>query len=146
MSGFDPNESIGFHCSLTYRSFVRSLEDRLQGTGISPTQFIALAHLTVLGSMPQSELAGYLATSPVSVVKLIDRMERDGWVDRKPSPEDRRIKQVVPTKKAKAIWNSLTTHAEALVKQAYKGISKDEIENLKSILNKIRKNLSPDTV
>ena len=141
MTGFDPYESIGFHCTLTLRSFTRALETRLHKTGISPAQFIALAHLTALGTMPQKELAAHLSTSPVSVVKLIDRMERDGWVERQPSTEDRRIKHVVPTAKAAAVWSELAAHARALVEQAYRGISKKEIDTLKKTLRQIRENL-----
>ena len=142
MTGFDPNESIGFHCSLTYRAFAQALSISLSETGISSAQFIAIAHLKALGPLPQSELAGYLSTSSVSVVKLIDRMEKDGWVQRKPSLEDRRIKLVVLTEKATSVWESLSVHAQELVKQAYKGISRKEIDSIKRTLGKIRKNLS----
>lgn len=141
VSGFNPNESIGFHCSITYRAFARALEKRLNDTGISPAQFIALAHLTALGAMPQMELASYLSTSPVSVVRLIDRMERDGWVERHPSEEDRRVKLVVPTAKAAAIWSELEAHARAFVEHAYRGISNKEIEEVKNTLRRIRENL-----
>jgi MarR family transcriptional regulator for hemolysin len=94
-----------------------------------------------IGTMPQSELAAHLSTTPVTVVKLIDRMERDGWVERQLSTEDRRVKLVVPTSQAKAIWSELTVHARAIVKQAHAGISKKEIEIVKKTLSKIRKNL-----
>ncbi len=142
MTKFDPNESIGFHCSLTYRAFVRALEKRLRNTEISPAQFIALAHLTALGAMPQAELAGYLSTSPVSVVRLIDRMERDGWVERKPSAEDRRVNLVVPTARTEAIWGELSDHAKELVEHAYRGINKKELESVKKTLRRIRDNLA----
>lgn len=141
MIGFDPWESIGFHCSLTYRAFAGALEKRLGKTGISPAQFIALAHLTALGAMPQAELSEYLSTSPVSVVRLIDRMERDGWVERKQSAEDRRIKQVVPTAKAEAIWSELTALVRKFIKHAYQGISEEELDMVKKTLRRIRENL-----
>lgn len=141
MDIFSPNESVGFHCSITYRSFARALEDRLHETGVSPAQFFALAHLMAIGTMPQVELAAHLSTSPVSVVKLIDRMERDGWVERRPSAEDRRVKLIVPTSQAKAIWSELKVHARSIVKQAHVGISQKEIEMTKKTLRKIRKNL-----
>ncbi len=137
----DPYESIGFHCSLTYRSFARALESRLQETGIGPAQFFALSHLMALGPIPQGELAAYLSTSSVAIVKMIDRMERDGWVRREPSSEDRRIKLVFLTMKAKAIWKELTVHARSVIDQAHQGISKKEIDTLKQLLGKVRQNL-----
>ncbi len=141
MDTVDPYESIGFHCSLTYRSFARALENRLQETGIKPSQFFALSHLMALGAIPQGELAAHLSTSAVSVVKLIDRMERDGWVERKPSSEDRRVKLVFLTPKAKSIWKDLTVHARSVIEQAHRGISEKDLAKIKRILSKIRKNL-----
>jgi MarR family transcriptional regulator for hemolysin len=142
MDTVDPYESIGFHCSLTYRSFARALENRLRETGIKPSQFFVLSHLIALGAMPQGELAAYLSTSPVTIVKLIDRMERDGWVVRKPSVEDRRVKQVFLTKKAEAQWKDLTVIARSVIEQAHRGLAKKEINTVKNILNKIRNNLN----
>ena len=141
MTGFDPHESIGFHCSITYRSFTRALEKRLDTTGVSAAQFIALAHLMAFGVMSQAELATHLSVSPVSALKLIDRMERDGWLKRHPSSEDRRVNQLVPTSKAEEKWDDLTVHARSLLKQAYRGIAKKEMDQAKRTLRRIRENL-----
>lgn len=142
MDSVDPYESIGFHCSLTYRAFAKVLEDRLHGMGIKPSQFLALSHLTALGPMSQGELASFLSSSSVTVVKLIDRMERDGWVVRKQSEEDRRIKLLYLTRKANKQWRDLTAIARSVIQQAHKGITEDEIDTLKKLLKKIRNNLS----
>ncbi len=142
MKTVDPYESIGFHCSLTYRAFAQVLEKRLHETGIRPSQFFALSHLIALGAMPQSELAAHLSTSSVTVVKLIDRMERDGWVVRKPNLEDRRVKMVSLTKKAEEKWEDLAVDARSVIDQAHKGITKKEINTVKNILSKIRSNLN----
>jgi MarR family transcriptional regulator for hemolysin len=95
-----------------------------------------------LGAVSQRELAAHLSTSSVSVVKLIDRMERDGWVVRKQSPEDRRVKLLFLTPKAKSVWKDLTVHARAVIEQAHQGISEKEVSKVKKILSRIRKNLA----
>jgi MarR family transcriptional regulator for hemolysin len=139
--GFDPNDSIGFHCAQTYRAFLRGLDKRLKGTGISPAQHVALAYLTAFGPMPQSQLAAELSITPVSVVRLIDRLERDGWVERQPSTKDRRVKLVIPTAKAEAVWDELKEHAEGIVNQANRGIPRKDIAKVKEVLLKVRENL-----
>lgn len=53
MSVFDPLESLGFHCNLTFKTFASLLEQRLFGSGVSRVQFMALAHLIAFGTMPQ---------------------------------------------------------------------------------------------
>lgn len=108
---------------------------------MSPAQFIALAHLIGLETLPQGELASLLGITPASAVRLIDRMERDGWVKRLSDPRDRRVKLVEPTEEALAEWEQLSSHPVDLLQQAYQGISDDDIKNTIRTLTRIRRNL-----
>jgi DNA-binding MarR family transcriptional regulator len=72
MSRLDPFESIGFHCSLTFRAFTHVLEMKLKATGVSSAQFVALAHLVALGPLSQSELVSRLSITPATCARLID--------------------------------------------------------------------------
>lgn len=138
---FHPQDSLGFQCALTFKCFTRALAKRLKGSGISPVQFIALAHLVAMGPMRQSELAEYLSIAPPSVVRLIDRMKRDGWVVRRSDPDDRRVWQVVPTDIAAAAWEKLSAHAQAIVDAAYRDIDPEEITLTRRVLERLRANL-----
>jgi len=141
MTRFDPHQSLGFHCSLTLKAFVADLARRLGGTGVSPAQFRVLAHLMAHGPLAQSELCELLSISAPSAVKLIDRMERDGWVAREPDAEDRRIKRVVPTERTATVWDELSVHSRDLLEQAYSGIDPAEIDHCIRILSQVRRNL-----
>ncbi len=142
MEHLDPYESLGFHCNITLKAFIANLEERLKGTGITPTQHRALAHLVALGPLPQSELADHLGITPASGVRLVDRMERDGWVSRQPDPHDGRIKRVVPTQKAFEIWKEISKVGREILVKAYQGLSAEQIETVKSILTRVRQNLA----
>lgn len=144
MAAFNPRESIGFHCSLTYRAFRSALEQRLKGSGVRPTQLIALAHLVALGPLPQAELAALLSITPASAVRLIDRMERDGWVERRPAPQDRRVNLVAPTGEALVVWEELSTYPVDLLRQAYDGIPAEDIQLVLRTLARIRTNLGAE--
>lgn len=139
---FNPKDSLGFQCVQTYKAFEKALAERLKGSSISPTQFIALAHLVALGSMPQNQLANHLSIAPASMVSLVDRLERDGWVRREPNASDRRVKQLVVTKKARSVWKDFSVYSEALVRQAYKGIDPQEILITQRVLKQLRTNLA----
>jgi MarR family transcriptional regulator for hemolysin len=141
MSHFDPHQSLGFHCSLALKAFVDNLARRLDGTGVSPAQFRVLAHLMAHGPLAQNELCTLLSISAPSAVKLIDRMERDGWVARAADATDRRVKRVVPTKRTRAVWHELSVHPRELLEQAYAGIDPAEIKKTIEILNRVRRNL-----
>lgn len=141
MPGFNPLESLGFHCNLTFKSFSAVLEQRLGGSGVSRVQFMALAHLIALGTMPQKDLAQLLSITSASTVRLVDRLTRDGWAERIPAPDDRRVKLIAPTPKAVEAWEGMSDHAEKITAQAYVGLTRKEIDGVKAVLKKVRENL-----
>ncbi len=142
MPRFDPNESLGFHCNLTFKAFFGALEEKLRGTGVSPAQFVALAQLIACGPLSQSELVSRLSITPATGVRLIDRLERDGWVKRKADKNDSRIKMIVLTRKAIKIWDEISHVGREIVSRAYKGVQPSEIETAKRVLEQLRKNLN----
>ena len=141
MTIFNPLESIGFHCNLTFKAFSAVLEQRLSNTGVSRVQFMALAHLIALGAMPQKDLAELLSITSASTVRLVDRLARDGWAERVADSNDRRIKMISPTPKAVETWAELSDHVRDITDRAYAGLSREEIDTVKTLLKKMRENL-----
>jgi len=141
MKRFDPYESLGFHCNLTYKAFVSVLRNRLKNTGVSQVQYRALAHLVSIGPLSQTELADRLFITRATVVRLVDRMERDGWVVREQDLTDGRIKRLVLTKKAVKKWKDISQGGRAILDKAYRGIDPSEIETVKRVLERVRHNL-----
>ncbi len=141
MPALDPYESLGFHCNLTLKAFIAALEVKLRGTGVSPVQHMALAHLTALGPLSQTELADRLSITPATTARLVDRMERDGWVTRRSDPEDGRVNRIVLTEKAAEVWENVSRAARLLLEEAYKGVHPAELEMVKRVLERVRRNL-----
>lgn len=141
MPPLDPFESLGFHCNLTFRAFTGALDARLRGRGVSQAQFLALVHLVALGPMAQVELAERLSIAPATVARLVDRMERDGWVVREADPEDSRRNRIVPTARAEETWEELSQVGREILAAAYRGVHPAEIETVKRVLAKVRANL-----
>ncbi|MBF0551513.1 MAG: MarR family transcriptional regulator [Deltaproteobacteria bacterium] len=141
MPRLSPYESLGFHCNLTLKAFRDVLKEKLKDTGISPGQYRALAHLIALGPLSQSELADHLSITSATGARLVDRMERDGWVVRQPDPQDGRVNLVVPTDRAAEVWDRISRAGEELLVQAYQGLHSSEIEIVKHVLDRVRKNL-----
>ncbi|MGD0165972.1 MAG: MarR family transcriptional regulator [Gaiellaceae bacterium] len=79
--------------------------DRLRGAvcraaGIAESELDALEHLEADGPLTQRELGDRLMLSSGGMTMLVDRLERAGWVLRRPHPSDRRAVVVEPTKNA----------------------------------------------
>jgi DNA-binding MarR family transcriptional regulator len=58
--------------------------------GVPESDLAALEHLELAGPLSPKELAERLLLTPGSVTALLDRLERAGWVRRRPHPESRR--------------------------------------------------------
>ena len=68
--------------------------------GISETDLDALEHLEADGSLTQRSLGDRLCLTSGAVTMLVDRLERAGWVRRRPHPDDRRYTLIELTAKA----------------------------------------------
>ncbi len=137
----DPHQSLGFHCNLTHKAFVTALTARLQATEVSPVQYLALAYLVAEGPLAQAQLADRLSITPATAVRLVDRLERDGWLRRQPDPGDARVKRLVLTPKAEAVCDRVSRIGRNLLATAYRGIRPAEVETVKRILAQVRRNL-----
>jgi DNA-binding MarR family transcriptional regulator len=91
--------------------------------------------------MPQKDLAELLSITSASTVRLVDRLCRDGWAERIADPSDRRIKRIAPTQKAVDAWDEMSFHAKEITTRAYAGLSPEEINAVKILLQKVRNNL-----
>jgi DNA-binding MarR family transcriptional regulator len=83
-----------------------------------------------------------LEIEPISLARLIDRMEQAGWVVRRPDPADRRARLLYLAAKAKPMFErvvavGLETRAEAMT-----GLNNAERERLLDLLLRVRGNLS----
>jgi DNA-binding MarR family transcriptional regulator len=68
------------------------LESKLDAVDLSLAKLVALSALADAGeSLPLGQLAGRLSCVKSNITQLVDRLEADGLVARKPAPNDRRI-------------------------------------------------------
>jgi DNA-binding MarR family transcriptional regulator len=84
----------------------------LQKAGLTPGHFKVLLVLSSGEAKPMGELAGQLACDASTMTWLVDRLEERGLVERRPSPDDRRVKTIVLTEAGRA-------QAEELQAQLY---------------------------
>ena len=87
-----PPRSVGFLISqlgfLSSKSFMGALEP----LGIDPKEFLLLRFVAAAEGQSQQALAERMGVPPSRMVALVDRLEEDGLLERRPHPEDRRIR------------------------------------------------------
>jgi DNA-binding MarR family transcriptional regulator len=88
-----PNH-LGLLVSDIARLLRRNMDRRLQSLGLTQAQWRAIARLARSEGMTQAALAESLEIQPITLTRLVDRMEKAGWVERRTHPLDRRAVQL----------------------------------------------------
>lgn len=91
--------------------------------GLSSAQWRLLAVVLREGRASQARIADKLEIEPISVSRLVDRMEQAGWVAREPDPDDRRVRVIVPTASTLLIRNDLKAMADSVFAEALSGLA-----------------------
>ncbi|KFE33307.1 MarR family winged helix-turn-helix transcriptional regulator [Thioclava atlantica] len=140
-----PDQSLGFLLHDAARLIRRRFEARACDLGLTTAQWRLLVYLKRKGPLPQARLAELLEIEPISVSRLVDRMEEGAWVERMPDSNDRRIKLVHPSERARAVFEEAREIADEIYDQALAGLSKTEVEHAMSTLRHIIRNLSDES-
>lgn len=141
MLQYDFDQSLGYWVVTTAQALRKALKVELGKQGITLRQWEVLAWLALQGEMSQAEIAECLGIEAQTLVGILDRMERDGWLDRHPCPDDRRKKRIRATEKSEAVWARMVDCAHEIRARATQGLSPDELTQFKSMCDRIRANL-----
>ena len=141
MSDPKPEQSIGFLISDVSRLLRRNFDKRAQKIGLSRAQWQVLAWLKRNEGISQTQLADLLEMSPMTLVRLIDRLEMNGLVERRAHPTDRRVYQLFLAGHAHPSLDRLWTMGAETRAEAMTGISAQTEALLIEAMIKIRKNL-----
>ena len=109
----------------------------VESHGITMTQFGFLEILQHLGPLTLKEVGEKILLSSSNLVTVADNLCRDGLIQRKPHPSDRRSKIISLTAKGKALIEPLfRTHLDDLV-QRFGGLNASEMASLGALMKKI---------
>ncbi len=120
---------------------------RLQPLGLTQAQWRALAKLSRDGNLRQNQLAEELEIKPMTVTRLVDRLEELELVERRTDPADRRAQRLHLTEKAIPIIDELWRQADSLTEEILEGVSASERLATVQVLERIKVNLNaPSTL
>ncbi len=144
MLKYDFHESIGYWLTIAQQAYFRELTEALQPYGVTFRQAQVLGYLALDGPLTQSELATRMAVEPPTLVGVLDRMQRDGWVERTPCPDDGRRKVIRPLPAAERVWSKVVACGHATRQRAVAGLTTSEVAQLKELLDRVSQNLRGD--
>jgi DNA-binding MarR family transcriptional regulator len=133
---------FGYLLNDTARLLRRRFEQKAGDYNITSAQWRAMAQLSRNDGLTQVALAHLLEIEPMSVCRLVDRMEAGGFVTRQPDPADKRAKLVCLTEKSRALLDVIRVVALEVYEDAFSGFDEQERSRLVGELNRINANLS----
>lgn len=120
----------------------RSFDERARDIGVTRAQWQVLTTLARHEGINQGGLAEHLDVEPITVCRMVDRLQEAGLVERRADPADRRSWRLFLTPRAHDLLAELRPLANGLIEEALTGIDQGEREQLRDLLDRIRDNLS----
>jgi DNA-binding MarR family transcriptional regulator len=116
------------------------VESKLSTVRLSLAKLLALKALANAGeSLPLGQLADRLSCVKSNITQLIDRLEADGFVTRKPDPHDRRTRLAVLTAAGRRACEEGTRIQREAERDLLATLTREETHRLASLLEKLRK-------
>lgn len=113
----------------------------LRPWGTTRSQWWVLAFLSRDDGMPQTKLADELDLGKVALGGLVDRLESAGLVERRPEPEDRRVKRVFLTSAGRHLVGEMRKLNKDVNRLILAGIPPADRESCARALEQMKENL-----
>jgi MarR family transcriptional regulator, transcriptional regulator for hemolysin len=124
---------------LMRRRFIQGMREA--GLELNRSEANVLMHVLYAPGINQASLAHLLGVETISIVRLIDRLQRAGLIERRPHPTDRRIRTLWLTDGAGMKVAQIGAIAHSVDVQALIGLSAEQHGRLLDLLCALKANL-----
>jgi MarR family transcriptional regulator, transcriptional regulator for hemolysin len=119
-------------------------DQRARMQGMTRAQWVILARLERQPGMSQNEMAAVVEVEPITIARLVDRLEARGVVERKSDPKDRRVWRLHLTPAATPILREIKTYRAELHELITGGIDPATLQAMIDGLLRMKANLATD--
>ena len=113
--------------------------------GLTNNQALVLDYIMASNeSVYQKDIEREFNLRPSSATELISGMEEKGWIQRLPSLNDKRLKEIVFMDSGDVVRSSIKNEICTTEKQLIKGINKKDLEAFMKVTNMMLKNLEEE--
>jgi MarR family transcriptional regulator, transcriptional regulator for hemolysin len=132
-------ETIGLLLHGAARAWRNKLDERLRPLGLSQAKWRILSHLARNdGKLTQSDLAQRIGVEEPTLVGLLHRLEKEGWVKRRSAAHDRRCKTVHLLRRSNAVLDQIFDAAQELRHELVSDIPQRDLQVCMRVLGSIR--------
>lgn len=137
-----PPPTVGFLLHDVARLLRKRFEQNARDTGLTRSQWQVLAYLDRNAGIQQGALAELMEVEPITVGRIVDKLESCGLAERRPHATDRRIWQLYLTEKARPKLTELRALGDVTRAEAFDDIPLAEREQLLATLAQMKANLT----
>ena len=135
------NREIAFNIMDVARMLRTYADQRARQFGISRAQWGVLVRLDRSEGLKQSELAEILDLQPISLTRLLDRLAKNGLIERRPDPNDRRANRLFLTPAARPLLEQLVKLGRDMMEHVLAGLDGGANDRLLRNLDLMKDNL-----
>ena len=115
---------------------------RQHNIDLTPEQFLLIDLLWNQGPLSQLDIADQMQKDKNSITKLVDAIERKGYVVRQQNPNDRRSNTIVLTELGNSLKDNAKTKGISILNTMLEGISEQELNSFLETLDKLCSNMT----
>jgi MarR family transcriptional regulator for hemolysin len=146
-SNMPPAKGLGLLIHDVGRLLRRLIDQRAQAVGMTSAQWrvlsaVARAEFKQEEAPNQAAIADQMDLEPITLSRLIDRMEAAGLIERRPDPADRRAHRLYLQEGARPLVARFREIAIGCLTDALAGVSEAELDQVTDVLTRIRNNLT----
>ena len=131
---YDARKHICFNLGRVMRRVYDYYEQRLSPFGLTSPQYFVFNALWMGDGISIGELGERVSLDTSTITGVIDRMERNGYVERRPNPDDRRSVLVFLTGKARELGPRILEFADELDANLRQPFSQEEMDAFERVL------------
>jgi DNA-binding MarR family transcriptional regulator len=134
-------ETLGFLLAQICRAHRGKAQEKLFQIGLHTGQEMFLLRLWRKDGQTQTELADEICVQPATITRMIDRLAKEGFVERRDDAEDRRVSRVYLTEAGRALKQPVEDVWHELEQESFANLTLDEQVLLRRLLLQVFENL-----
>lgn len=139
---FDMNKSLGFILNRTALASKNAFNQKIKDYEISPEQWSVIYRVVEAPGISQKVVSDSTYKDQGNLTRMIDKLVKNGFLTKKQNSKNRREIQLFPTNKCIDLSKTVAKYSTQHNKNMLNNFSKEEKEQLFSLLNKVYDNLN----
>ena len=140
MAPHSPRDQFPLTNARVARRWRKLLDERLKDLGVTQARWFTMVCLQRGGGLTQRELARLMTIENPTLVRLLDSLEEQGLIERRPSERDRRARLLYLTNAGEHFMSELNERANVLREEMLKGIENTDLEVALRVFERVMEN------